>query len=301
MRVDKIILLANKGAELHLQVFVRSLHRVGCTLPILVIPYGEADVELPTGCAWIPDSKLLSFLRQNSAHPLYGKYVALLHNSCAYFDTDIILLREPRKWLESAPADSFVVADTEWGKNRWTYTTDSLRFLMQLSSCWPLFTFNSGFFAFEKALYEEDELIDVIQSPEYRRTCLERRAPPIDQPAINWLVLRKQRKVFNFNLPEQCMESTMAVDYGTSLPEAVTSRPAAPAFLHFAGPMFQENLPIVNLFTSFLVASERQRWDAQVSEQRKASRWLRKWPLIIRILNRLVRVLDGRFHVQPKL
>ncbi len=300
MRVDKIILLANKGAELHLQVFVRSLHQVGCTLPILVIPYGEADLELPTGCAWIPDSKLLSFLRQNSAHPLYGKYVALLQNSCAYFDTDIILLREPRKWLESAPADSFVVADTEWRKNRWTYTTDSLRFLMQLSSCWPLFTFNSGFFAFEKALYEEDELIDVIQSPEYRDTCLRRKSAPIDQPAINWLVLRKQRKIFNFNLPEQCMESTMAVDYGNSAPETVTSRPGAPAFLHFAGPIFQENLPIVKLFTSFLTTPERKRWDAQMNERRRASRWLEKWPLSIRLLNRLIRILDARFYVQPK-
>ena len=86
-----------------------------------------------------------------------------------------------------------------------------------------------------------------------------------------------------------------------SFPEAVTSRPAVPAFLHFAGPTFRENLPIVNLFTSFLAASEGQRWDAQVSEQRKAYRWLRKWPLVIRILNRLIRVIAGRFHVQPKL
>ena len=301
MRVDKIIVIVNKKAELQLQVFVRSLRKVCSELPVWAIAYGEGSFELPKGCYWMEDSRLLRFLRQNSAHPLYSKYLVLLQNNCAYFDTDIVLLREPREWLEVAPAESFVVADTEWAKNRWTYSADSLRFLDTLSSCWPLFTFNTGFFAFEKPLYEEDELIDVIQSPEYRRTCLERRAPPIDQPAINWLVLRKQRKVFNFNLPEQCMESTMAVDYGTSLPEAVTSRPAAPAFLHFAGPMFQENLPIVNLFTSFLIASERQRWDAQVSEQRKASRWLRKWPLIIRILNRLVRILDGRFHVQPKM
>ena len=107
--------------------------------------------------------------------------------------------------------------------------TDSLRFLAALSSCWPLFTFNSGFFAFEKSLYEEDELIDVIQSPEYRDTCLRRKSAPIDQPAINWLVLRKQRKIFNFNLPEQCMESTMAVDYGNSPPETVTSRPGSPS------------------------------------------------------------------------
>ena len=50
-------------------------------------------------------------------------------------------------------------------------------FLATLSSCWPLFTFNAGFFAFENPLYEEDELIDVIQSPEYRRTCWNEKIP----------------------------------------------------------------------------------------------------------------------------
>ncbi len=301
VRVEKIFILANKKAELQLKVFARSTRKVGSDLPLWVIPCGEKDFELPSGCRWIEDSKLLRFLRQNSAHPLYGKYFVLLQSNCAYFDTDIILLREPRKWLEDAPSDSFAVADTEWAKNRWTYSADSLRFLASLSSCWPLLTFNSGFFAFENPLYEEDELIEVIQSPEYRRTCLERKDSPVDQPAINWLVLRKQRKIFNFNLPEQYMESTMAVDYGSSPPETVTSRPSAPAFLHFAGPMFEENLPIVNLFTSFLTPPERQRWDAQVNERRQASRWLEKWPFLVRLLNRLIRVLDSRFHVQPKL
>lgn len=301
MRVDKIITIADRGAELQIRVFVRSLRKVGCALPVLVIPFGERNFELPPTCRWIEDSQLLRFLRQNAAHPLYNKYSALLQNNCAYFDTDIILFREPRQWLETAPSDAFAVADTEWAKNRWTYSADSLRFLSALSSCWPLFTFNSGFFAFEKPLYEEDELIDVIQSPEYRRTCLERRASPIDQPAINWLVLRKRPKIFNFNLPNQYMESTMAVDYGTSSPDTIVSRPAAPAFLHFAGPMFREDLPIVNLYTSFLTAPERQRWKIQINEGRRASRWLRKWPLTIRILNRLIGILDGRFHVQPKL
>jgi hypothetical protein len=96
------------------------------------------------------------------------------------------------QWLEAAPPDSFAVADTEWAKNRWTYSADSLR-------------------------------------------------------------------------------------------------------------MFQEDLPIVTLFTSFLTAPERKRWHAEVNERRKASRWLEKWPLLIRLLNRLIGFLDGRFHVQPKL
>ena len=301
MRVDKIIVLANKRAELQLRVFVRSLRKVGCQLPVRVIPCGDRDCQLPEGCEWVGDSKLFRFLQQNSAHALYSKYAALLQSHCAYFDTDIIFLREPCKWLESAPSDAFVVADTEWAKSRWTYSDDSLRFLEALSSCWRLYTFNSGFFAFEKPLYEEDELIEVIQSPEFRGTCLERTTPPIDQPAMNWLVLRKQRKILNFNLPEQYMESTMVVDYGTSSAESVTSRSAAPAFLHFAGPRFQHDLPLNALFTSFFTPAEREQWDAQINERRVASRWLKKWPFFIRVLNRMVRIVDNRFHVQPKL
>jgi hypothetical protein len=301
VRVEKIILLANKRAELQLQVFVRSLRKVGCELPIWVIPCGQRDAELPRGCNWIEDSKLLSFLKLSSAHPLYCKYVALLQSNSAYFDTDIVIFREPSEWLKAAPSDSFAVADTEWAKNRWTFSDDSLRFLATLSSCWPLLTFNSGFFAFEDPLYEEDELIKIIQAPEYRRTCLERKSSPIDQPAMNWLVLRKQRRIFNFNLPEQNMESTMAVDYGNSRPETITSGAAAPAFLHFAGPVLQSNLPITELFTSFLTDAERKEWNAQINERREASRWLEKWPMLIRILNYFVRVIDRRFHVQPKL
>jgi hypothetical protein len=299
VRIEKIILLADKGAELQLKVFVRSLRKVGCGLPVLVIPCGE-KFELPPDCSWLGDSKLLGFLKSSSAHPLYCKYDALLQSNCAYFDTDIILLREPCKWLESAPPDAFVVADTEWAKNQWTFSDESLKFLSSLSSCWPLLTFNSGFFAFEKALYHEDELMETIRSAEYRGTCLERKASPIDQPAFNWLVLRKQRRIFNFNLPEQYMESTMIVDYGMSRPETVLSRPLAPAFLHFAGPRFQEDLPLNELFTSFLMPSETESWKAQIAERRRKSRWKEKWPLRIRLLNRVISILDNRFYVQPK-
>ena len=95
MRIDKIVVLADKKAELQLHVFVRSLRDVGCKLPVWIIPFKARDFEPPTGSQWIDagDSKLLAFLRQNAAHPLYCKYIALLQNHCAYFDTDIILLR----------------------------------------------------------------------------------------------------------------------------------------------------------------------------------------------------------------
>ena len=259
------------------------------------------DFEAPKDCTWIKDSKLLSFLGQQGAHPLYWKYEALLQHKCAYFDTDIVVLRDPQKWLEVVPSDAFAVADTEWSKNRWTFSPDSRRFLATLSSRWPLFTFNSGFFAFEEPLYEEQELISVIQSPEMRGTCLDRKASPVDQPAFNWLVLRKQRNIFNFNLPQQSMESTMAVDYDEpSDLNAVVSGPSAPAFLHYAGPTFEEGHFLTQLFMSYLTVAERCEWDANIKRKREASRWLERWPFPIRVLNYFVRLIDPRFHVQPK-
>ena len=74
MTIDKILVLANKNAELQLRVFVRSLRNVGCDLPIWIIPCGVIDFKPPKDCTWIKDSKLLSFLREQGAHPLYCKY-----------------------------------------------------------------------------------------------------------------------------------------------------------------------------------------------------------------------------------
>ena len=299
--MDKIVTLANRAVELQLRVFIRSLRSTGCDLPVHVIPYGVKDFDLPGGCQWLEETQIESVLAQQKAHPLYAKYAALVQRDCAYFDTDIVVLQNPSSWLESAPSDSFVVADTEWAKNRWTFTNDSRQFLVSLSSRWPLLTFNSGFFAFEEPVYDEDELIAAIQSPEMRDTCLRRTASPIDQPAINWLVLRKNRKIFNFNLPTQNMESTMAGDYGRSAPERVLSNPDAPAFLHYAGPLFQTELPVTRLFTDYLTASERELWDRTVRTKYNNARWQRRWPLRVRVMGWLTRLLDPRFHVQPRL
>lgn len=301
MTIGQILVLANKNAELQLRVLVRSLRNVGCDLPIWVIPCGAIDFKPPQGCTWIKDSKLLAFLRQQGAHPLYCKYETLLQRQFAYFDTDIVMLRDPREWLKAAPSDAFVVADTEWAKNRWTFSPESRRFLTAISSRWPQLTFNSGFFAFEEPLYQEDELIETIQSPKMRGTCLDRKGSPIDQPALNWLVLLKQRKIFNFNLQEQGMESTMAGDYEESSDfDAILSGPLAPAFLHYAGPTFEEGHFLTKLFTSYLTAAEKREWDANIERKRASLHWLAKWPLPVRVLNYLVRLIDPRFHVQPK-
>jgi hypothetical protein len=301
MTIGKILVLANKNAELQLRVFLRSLRSVGCDLPVWIIPCGAADFELPTGCSWIKDSKLFSFLKEEAAHPLYFKYEALLQSQSAYFDTDIVVLRDPQEWLRGTPPDSFAVADTEWARNRWTFSVESRRFLRTLSSRWPLLTFNSGFFAFETPLYEVEELMALIQSPGMRATCLDRKSSPVDQPAFNWLVLLKRRHIFNFNLPPQAMESTMVEDYeDPGDAAAVLSGPLAPAFLHFAGPAFEKSHFFTELFTSYLTAAEKREWDANIQRKRSALHWLVKWPLPVRVMNVLVRLLDRRFHVQPR-
>jgi hypothetical protein len=301
MTIERILVLANKNAELQLRVFVRSLRDVGCDLPVWIIPCGERDFNPPKDCTWIEDSKLLVFLRQESAHPLYSKYEALLQRKSAYFDTDIVVLRNPQKWLQPVPSNSLAVADTEWAKNRWTFSPESRRFLTSLSTRWQLLTFNSGFFAFEEPLYQEEELLALIQSPKMRGTCIDRRTSPIDQPAFNWLVLLKQRSIFNFNLPPETMGSTMTGDYEDSgISAAILSGPTAPAFLHYAGPTFETGHFLNQLFTSYLTAAEKREWDAAIQRKRASLRWLEKWPWPVRVLNFFVRRFDPRFHVQPR-
>ena len=109
VRVDKIITLADKSAELQIRVFVRSLRKVGCDLPVWVIPFWERDFELPSTCRWIEDSKVLRFLRQNAAHPLYNKYSAQLFTSYLTvaerreWDANIKRKRDALRWLERWP------------------------------------------------------------------------------------------------------------------------------------------------------------------------------------------------------
>jgi hypothetical protein len=49
VRVEKIITLASKRVELQVQVFVRSLRKVGCELSVWAIPCRERDFELTSG------------------------------------------------------------------------------------------------------------------------------------------------------------------------------------------------------------------------------------------------------------
>jgi hypothetical protein len=45
--------------------------------------------------------------------------------------------------------------------------------------------------------------------------------------------------------------------------------------------------------------AERAEWAAMEEKKRKAKLWLQKWPLLVRMLNRMVGIVDKRFCVQP--
>ena len=81
---------------------------------------------------------------------------------------------------------------------------------------------------------------------------------------------------------------------------AFLSAPSAPAFLHYAVPSFEKGHFLAELYTSYLTAAEKREWDAKIQRKRAALRWLMKWPFPVRAMNFLVRLLDRRFHVQPK-
>jgi hypothetical protein len=94
------------------------------------------------------------------------------------------------------------------------------------------------------------------------------------------------------------MESTMAIDYPGEW-EGIWSNGHRPYFVHYAGSALSRNLPINRLYYDFMSKAERKEWDALEEERRKSRRWLEKWPLPVRIVNRMLRIIDRRFYVQP--
>jgi hypothetical protein len=294
MNVEKIITLASRKVKISFLVFERSLRAVGCDLPLLVIPHGNDRFELPSNAEWWDSQGFVSWLHQQKAHPMMAKYRCLTEANYAYFDTDICVLDDFRPIL--APHTNFVVADTEWSKPWWTSTPESTATLSQKSSLWMLSLFNAGHFACDHALYSEAELQSV--SEKYRETCLEYRHH--EQPGINLLVSLTNVEATNLCLPPHNMESTMAVDYPGEW-EGIWSRGHRPYFIHFAGNLIGPDIPISRLFYDFLSQAERKEWAAIEEEKSNSRLWLQKWPLPVRLLNRLVGMVDGRFYVQPKI
>ena len=294
MKIDKIITLANRKVRLPFLVMERSLRAVGCDLPLLVIPYDDDLFELPPNAEWWESRKFSDWLRRNQGHRTMAKYRCLSQENYSYFDTDLLILDDFRSIL--ARHQNFVVADTEWSKPFCNTTPDSAVILSERTSLFRLKIFNSGHFSCDRRLYTEDEIMEVSEKPQYRSTCLE--YPLHEQPGINLLVALSNIEITNLSLPPNDMGSTMAVDYYGEW-KSLLQGDKRPYFMHYAGSVLLEDLPINRLFYDFLTSAERTEWDATVAKQMQQSAWRENWSLPVRIVNKLLRLVDSRFHVQP--
>ena len=287
----------------------RTLRASGCDLPLYVIPYTDEPFDLPENAQWLVDEELFAHIASHHSARPCRKFLALTQSNAAFFDADIIHLRDPRTELGSLDAGVFAVADTEWNKARWTFSEATQRVYQRKSSLWLLDNFNTGFFAFEEPVLTRDQIFDFIADPVWGRCTREESVIAGEQPGLNWLVHLSGRTVVNLCLPPRRMESTMAVDYAelveaTSAAESfqdfrnLLEGPDGPMFLHFAGGVHHTKAPISERFLKALSAEERSGFI-----QEREERWTKAakeslWPLWVRILNRIVSLADPRFQIQ---
>lgn len=296
MQIDKIITLANGGVRLQFMAMERSLRAVGCDLPLWVIPYDDSRFDLPTNAQWW-DSPFHAWIRQEGAHRSQAKYPCLCESNYVFTDTDIVFLQNPADRLR--PFTGFVVADTDYVKPLWTYTPESAELMASRSSNWLSRVFNSGFFACDRALYTEESMRAFIQgNPAHRKTCLD--FPTHEQPGLNLLVEASGVEFTNLNMPPSVMESTWAGDYPRAYRELWRDQNRLPWFIHWAGPVLEEDRPINELFYEFLTADERREWDEKERVRMEKKKREGIWPFGLRVLNGLVRLGYPGYHVQPK-
>ena len=309
VKINRIITMASPAVRLEFLVMERTLRATGCDLPLYVIPYRDESFELPENAQWLRDEELFAHISKHQSARPCRKFLALMQADAAFFDADIIHLRDPRTELGILDADVFAVADTEWNKARWTFSEATRRVYQRKSSLWLLDNFNTGFFAFEEPVVTRKQIFDFIGDPVWGRCAREESVTRGEQAALNWLVHLSGRTVLNLCLPPRRMESTMAVDFthmveGTLAVEsnqdyqALLEGADGPMFLHFAGGTQFSKSQISDIFVNALTPEERilfiqereLRWTKAVKESR--------WPLWVRVLNRIVGFVDTRFHIR---
>jgi hypothetical protein len=300
MKLEQIISLANVKVRLQFLAMERSLRSTGCDLPLLVIPFDETRFPLPGNAQWIEDEALFEIIRNTGAVSVSRKYLALTLPNCAYFDADIIHLRDPRAWLAPLPEDVFVVADTEWNKARWTFTPETRELYGSKTTLWLLDNFNSGFFAHGTPAAKIEQIKSLLTEPQYWNLTQGKGPTKGEQEGANLLIHQNGREVHNLCLPPYRMESTMACDYPEDV-ELILRRPNAPAFIHYAGHGRNIDAPIARLIFDHLSSAEAAEMKSDYHRSQEKNAWLRKWPLGVRILNQFVQCYDRRFYIQPRL
>ncbi len=296
MKIDSIISMANAKVRLQFLAMARSLRAAGCDLPLFVIPYDDSRFPLPENAQWIEDEGLFAVIQKSAALPITRKYLALTQSNSAYFDSDIIHLRDPKKWLEPVSEDAFAVADTRMALFlRWTFTPETRELYQSKSTLWLLDNFNSGFFAHAAPIGEMAQIKEFFAA--YGNMVRGQTPTRGEQEGANFLVHQSGRRVFNLCLPPQRMESTMACDYSGNF-EAVMRTPNAPAFMHYAGPGRNLDAAPARLIFEHLTASESAEMRAEFEQRKQRANREGKWPLWVRVARRLVSKVDPRFRLQ---
>jgi hypothetical protein len=282
VKLESIVTLANQTTRLPFLAMERSLRAIGCDLPLRVIPYNDERFALPANSSWLEHDALFRWLETEVSHPRTRggsrKLVCFLIANYQFVDSDIIFLRDPRDVL--ADCAGFVAScDTSWWQGMDAVTPSSIRILRERSSLWFRWTFNSGQFACDRALFALESLKATACAPDFPRDCLDSRFH--EQMAMNLLVHRSGVPVSNLTHSPQWMESTWAGDYdGNADYRALWRRASNPPYLiHWAGRGAGGSAavpqPINALFEEYLTAEERNEWRAQRSQQRAKKREVR--------------------------
>ncbi len=298
MNIYRIFTLANRQVALQFLAMERSLRQSGCDLPIQVIPFDDDLFALPKGSEWVVESAFFAKLDKLGAVSHCRKLLALTQPNAAFFDADIIHLENPENALALCESrEEIIVADTEWMKARWTFTPETKALYQAQCSTWILRNFNTGFFCQQEPVIALDSWTDLLDDTLIE--LLRGHGPtPGEQSAINYLVFKSARVIRNLCLPPCEMESTMAVDYPEEYESLLYRSERRPFFIHFAGPILYSDHPIQAEFTKWLTKSELQRWNSEREARRRLNR--RKWPLQVRFLNNLLKLVGPDYHVLPR-
>lgn len=297
MKIERIIAFANAKVRLEFLAMERSLRATGCDLPLLVIPFDDNLFELPQNAEWSRHDELFGFLKEKSAVPQCRKLTAFLNNNCAFFDSDIIHLKNPVEWLKPLPENAFVVADTEWEKAQWTFTKETRDEYQSNSTIWLLDNFNSGFFAFSSVSVTLDMIKTQLSDPKHWKLLVGRAPTTGEQAAANYLISLSGIEVVNLCLPPHRMESTMACDYPPDC-DPLLKKPNAPAFVHYAGPGRNYDAPIARLIFDYLTKAEAAELWKEFELRKERARRHGHWPIWVRIAKRIVSRIDSRFCIQ---
>lgn len=298
MTPHRILSLANKKVRLEFLAMERSLRATGCNLPLSVIPYDDDLFDLPPNAEWVDLQPLADMLRPwSGAGGAFGKLAALCERNVAFFDADIIHLKNPQEWLAPFDPDFFLVADTEFSKGTWTYTTRTRSIYRQRGSTWVTRNFNTGFFAFTDLQLSPAKITQAFLGAE--RDLLNNTHIAMEQPSLNYLAHVLNLRVVNACLPPYAFESTMAVDYGANYLELLSMPNGAP-FVHFAGVGADVNRPVANLIFKHLQSDEGAALRMQSDNRREMRDQVNQWPVWAKLLKRMVPLLDKRFELSWK-